>query len=399
MTSGKPLKSILMISHNDSKGGASRAANRLHECLLENNSQVEFLVAKKYGYNRAITEINFLRKILCSLFSRFDRLICKLIEPKNQEWKTAAYFGAITARSINKSSLSVVNLHWIGHGLISLRQLAKIKKPIIWTLHDEWIINSFSHYSEPPEFEYFGFRMMLRRQRMVKKIRFVLKDNVSLICVNLELLKLLQKKFPLKMDKIHYVPNPVNLSVFYPEQVNSNLKIFTHDPNIPLVLFLGGVSDKRKGWDLLQAALKINNKSFTLGVIGDISEQVYGNIKVIPIKHIENSETLRAYYSMAHLVLVPSRAEQLPQVATESLSCGTPIVAFKIGGLRDIITDGQNGKLVEPYNIKEFSEAISFIVNKSKKDFIQNCRYFAEQNFSFSVVSKKYHSIIDSFEI
>jgi glycosyltransferase involved in cell wall biosynthesis len=224
-----------------------------------------------------------------------------------------------------------------------------------------------------------------------------MKDNVSLICVNLELLQILQKKFPLKADKIFYVPNPVDLSVFYPDKTYSNLEISAHNETTPFVLFLGGVSDRRKGWDLLKEALKINNGSFTLGVIGDFSEHKYGNISVVPIKHINNNEILRAYYSKAHLVLVPSRAEQLPQVATESLSCGTPVVAFKVGGLSDIVFDGQNGLLVKPFNVKEFSDAISYIINKPKSEFIQNCRNFAEENFSFDIVSKKYNHIINNF--
>jgi glycosyltransferase involved in cell wall biosynthesis len=393
----KSSESILMISHNNSRGGASRAAFRLHLCLLENNSQVEFLVAKKYGSDRTIKEINFFRKILCYVFSRMDRLICRIIEPENLQWKTAAYFGAITARTINKSSLTVVNLHWIGHGLISLRQLNKIKKPTIWTLHDEWIINSFSHYTDTSISKYSRIRNFFRSQRLVKKIDFIMKDNVSLICVNLELLQILRKKFPLKADKIFYVPNPVDLSVFYPDKTFSNLEISAHNETTPFVLFLGGVSDRRKGWDLLKEALKINNGSFTLGVIGDFSEHKYGNISVVPIKHINNNEILRAYYSKAHLVLVPSRAEQLPQVATESLSCGTPVVAFKVGGLSDIVFDGQNGLLVKPFNVKEFSDAISYIINKPKSEFIQNCRNFAEENFSFNIVSKKYNHIINNF--
>jgi glycosyltransferase involved in cell wall biosynthesis len=392
----KSSLSILMISHNNSRGGAARAASRLHLSLIQNNSQVEFLVARKFGTDRTITELNYFRRILSSVFSRIDRLICKILEPGNLQWKTAAYFGAITAKSINNSSLSVVNLHWIGHGLISLRQLNKIKKPIIWTLHDEWIINSFSHYTDTSISKSSRIRNFFHSQRLIKKLDFIMKDNVSFICVNSELLRILRDKFPFKAHKIFYVPNPVDLSVFYPDKNNLNLDILIHNEKTPFVLFLGGVSDSRKGWDLLREALKINYESFILGVIGDVSEQKYGNISVIPIKHIDNNEILRAYYSKAHLVLVPSRAEQLPQVATESLSCGTPVVAFKVGGLSDIIIDRQNGLLVEQFDVKEFSRAISYFVNKPKSNFTKNCRNFAEDNFSFKIVSKKYNHIIDN---
>ena len=244
--------------------------------------------------------------------------------------------------------------------------------------------------------KYSRIRSLLRRRRLVKKITLIMKDNISLVCVNSELVRILQAKFPSKAEKIFCVPNPVDLSVFFPEKTDLPYEILPHNGKTPLVLYLGGVSDKRKGWDLLIEALKINNSTFTLGVVGDIGEQKYGKINILPIKHIDNNEILRTHYSKAHLILIPSRAEQLPQVATESLSCGTPVVAFKIGGLNDIILNGKNGILVQPFNVKEFSDAISYFVDKPKNEFTQNCRSFAEQNFSFNNVSKKYNSIFQS---
>ena len=146
MRGNQSPQSILMISHNDSEGGAARAALRLNSCFISENMSSKFLVAKKFSNLESVYSLNNFRKFLCKIFSRLDTYICKIADPTSKEWKSAAYFGAIAARNINKSNFSVINLHWIGHGLISFRQLNKIRKPIIWTLHDEWILNPYSHY-------------------------------------------------------------------------------------------------------------------------------------------------------------------------------------------------------------------------------------------------------------
>jgi len=93
-------------------------------------------------------------------------------------------------------------------------------------------------------------------------------------------------------------------------------------------------------------------------------------------------------------VIVPSRAEGLPQTATESLSCGTPVIGFKIGGLIDIVINEKTGYVVEPFNIQELGLAIDKSISVDKDVFKNNCRSFAEKEFACSVVSSKYNSII-----
>ena len=53
-------------------------------------------------------------------------------------------------------------------------------------------------------------------------------------------------------------------------------------------------------------------------------------------------------YSAADIFLIPSRIESFGQTAAEAQSCGTPVIGFDIGGLRDIVTHNKNGFLIEP---------------------------------------------------
>jgi len=393
-------QSVMLISHNNFAGGAARAAARLYACL-SNNREIEFHVARKASDDPKIKELKIFRRFLSVLATRLDLFICKLIEPSNKEWQTAAYFGAITARSINKSNLSIINLHWLGHGLISLRQIKKIKKPIVWTLHDEWILNPISHYSETltksksrSKFvKYVSFK--LKNNRIKLKKRIVMQNNVYLVCLNSEIERKIKTQFP-KKKNIYSIANPVNLQDFYP-QIDSGLRLrFNLQPNIPIALFLGGEKDPRKGWDLLIEATRYCKSSFALIVItsADMSKlEINSKIKIIEQNRIESVDELRRLYSLVNVVIVPSRVEGLPQTATEAISCGTPVVGFSIGGLIDIVHDDKTGFLAETYNVKNLGYLIDRILKLDKNKFILPCRNFALANFDFKIVESKYELI------
>jgi glycosyltransferase involved in cell wall biosynthesis len=104
-------------------------------------------------------------------------------------------------------------------------------------------------------------------------------------------------------------------------------------------------------------------------------------------------ELLQRTYSEARLVVVPSRAEALGQVATEAISCGTPVVSFSIGGLPDIVLENITGKLVTPFDTQELAQAIDKVLVHGKSFYTDKCRQFAIENFSFEKVSLKYQTL------
>jgi glycosyltransferase involved in cell wall biosynthesis len=104
-------------------------------------------------------------------------------------------------------------------------------------------------------------------------------------------------------------------------------------------------------------------------------------------------ELLQRTYSEASLVVVPSRAEALPQVATEAISCGTPVVAFSIGGMPDIVLENITGKLVTPFDTRELAQAIDKVLVHGKSFYTDKCRQFAIENFSFESVSSRYQAL------
>ena len=99
-------------------------------------------------------------------------------------------------------------------------------------------------------------------------------------------------------------------------------------------------------------------------------------------------------YNLAAVTVVSSIEDNLPNVMLESLSCGTPVVGFKVGGLKDNIIDNFNGQLVTTGDTHLLAEAIENIINGP--NLSKNCRNFAKENFSFKSHSLKLSEVYRS---
>jgi glycosyltransferase involved in cell wall biosynthesis len=232
---------------------------------------------------------------------------------------------------------------------------------------------------------------------MASKKKFLLNKNVNIITLNSTIAEQIKEWCPEIKNKIFTIPNPVNTKEYYPMSFSNIEKLIDIRISKPIILFLGGTGDPRKGWDLLQKSLSLCTSSFDLLMIGEPSVTTYGksgqiNIKTFP--QIKNSTKLCALYSLATVVVVPSRFEGLPQVATEALCCGTPIVGFDIAGIKDIIVDHKNGILVPKFDVDKFAKAIDCIITNKKDSYEGFCREYALSKFSFDTIGSAYKKVI-----
>ena len=81
-------------------------------------------------------------------------------------------------------------------------------------------------------------------------------------------------------------------------------------------------------------------------------------------------------YNIADVTVVSSIEDNLPNILLESLSCGTPVVGFKIAGIKDNIVNDFNGYLADLGNIDMLSKAIKKIAYGPDLSF--NCRNFLQ---------------------
>ena len=139
---------ILHLSTDDFSGGASRAAYRLHTALLQFGVESSMRVLYRQTANDKVIAGRGPRSFMQKVRGRIQK---KLREFATRKWKTDNLimhsFGQVSAdivAEINASSADVVNLHWIVN-LLSIEDIGKITKPVVWTLHDMWAFCGGEH--------------------------------------------------------------------------------------------------------------------------------------------------------------------------------------------------------------------------------------------------------------
>jgi glycosyltransferase involved in cell wall biosynthesis len=139
------------------------------------------------------------------------------------------------------------------------------------------------------------------------------------------------------------------------------------NPDAMVVLFgaVGGGNITKKGWDLFRSAMQrlmTSHHSITpeIWIFGDSApDAVIAGVPVRSTGFIASRDDLAELYSAADVHVVASRQESFSQTAAEAAACGTPVAAWAVGGLIDVVNSGVTGVLAEPFDIGAMTHAIS----------------------------------------
>jgi D-inositol-3-phosphate glycosyltransferase len=176
-------------------------------------------------------------------------------------------------------------------------------------------------------------------------------------------------------EKIGVVPCGVNLDLFRPMDRADARQGLGFDEDESIVLYVGRF-DPIKGIDrLLEAMAYLKHlKRTRLVIIGgdDPGTPEYQNLKRLSGKFgIEESvhfvgrveqNQLTPYYNAADALVVPSYYESFGLVGLESLACGTPVVATRVGAMEDILVDGKTGYVVAGATPRGLANSIEKII-------------------------------------
>ncbi|HEY5570147.1 MAG TPA: glycosyltransferase, partial [Bacteroidales bacterium] len=169
----------------------------------------------------------------------------------------------------------------------------------------------------------------------------------------------------LKPEKVRLTAHWVD-SVFAPSEMHKK-EVFGVDKKVPVLLFVGRISDEKGVRELprIYKAIRQKHPDVRLVVVGQgpAKRQLQEELPEASYYDWIEHTMLPEIYSSADLLLFPSRFDTFSCVVLESLSCGLPVVAYRTKGPKDIIVHEENGFLVE--NEKEMADtAIKYLDNK-----------------------------------
>ena len=138
---------------------------------------------------------------------------------------------------------------------------------------------------------------------------------------------------------------------------------------------------------------KVKLLSFGLG-IGPRGVDIPG-VPVVPLGLITSDDKLCQIYSAADIFVLPSLDDNLPNTMLEAMSCGTPVVAFGVGGIPEVLEDGVTGRIVPPGAAQRMAAAILDCLrdHDAMRKMGAAARRVIETRHSLPVQARRYHDL------
>ena len=238
----------------------------------------------------------------------------------------------------------------------------------------------------------------ISRKIIRKKLNvFKSKEEITVVGLSKWLADCARKSAVFKNENVINLPNPIDTNQFksIDKEVARDILNLPQDKRLVLFGAINATGDARKGFKELSSAIQlIDNDNVELFVFGSSTpkESQNFNRNVHYLGHIYDDVTLRIVYSAADVMVVPSLQENLSNTIMESMACGTPVVAFDIGGNRDLIDHQINGYLSKPYDSMDLARGINWVINNvmTSSELSVNSVNKIKTAFDEKIVVKKY---------
>lgn len=358
-------------------GGAANAAVNLHRGLMNHpDILAELVVLEKKGllgdgietYDQLFENkseslliflwYNLLRKLKFTpqISNQKKRAIKAVAEEKTDFFSFMdTWFAPERLKALKDAD--VVHLHWVADFIHwpSFFYFMRHKK-IIWTLHDLNPLTEGYHFQygwdsvaktliEKGLYDYVK-NVVSRKKEIINRYH----PDIIFVSPSKWLAEEVDKSEIFRGYPVHHIFNGIDTTVYqYKDRKECRLKHGLPLEKKIVLLVAQDLANERKGLgDFVQSINTMSSPDFKLVTIGANELQLSDKIDYTAAGSIKDPRVLSEFYNAADYFFLPSHEDNLPNTMLESLCCGTPVIGYAIGGLRDCIKDGENGLLLQP---------------------------------------------------
>jgi len=231
--------------------------------------------------------------------------------------------------------------------------------------------------------------------------------------------------FNVRPERLHVIYNGIDLDEYRPTPADDVLRRFGIDRGKPILLFVGRIT-RQKGIIHLVHAIEFMDKDFQVVLCAgapdtkEIAEEMKGAVArarklrdgIIWIDQMLDKASVIQLYSHAAVFCCPSIYEPFGIINLEAMACETAVVASAVGGIKEVVVDGETGFLVpleqmsespfEPLYPEKFARDLAEKINllmhdeKLRERFGKAGRKRAEQKFSWRAIAQETKALYQS---
>lgn len=412
---------VVHINASDTDGGAARSCYRLHQFLLRNGVDSHMLVQQKRTSDPSV-ELVASPVADTELFQNID-LVQRVFFDQNRTDISNTHFSiALAGPDLSCHPMieaaDIIHLHWVAsmQTPTDIQRLMALGKPVVWTLHDLRPLTGGCHFpagcskfqnncTSCPQLrcDHFDFPAAALRDQieLIDATSMTVIAPSHWIAEQARLSALLGEK-----SRIEYIPNGVDVNIFSPRSRTEARAALGLALDGTYILFgADQTKEKRKGFESLARVLGeaaqdprfINAGARVLWVGEPPAGEAFNDIPLIQLGRIPQEERMALAFAASDLFALPSLEDNLPNMLLEALCCGTPTVAYSIGGIPDILHDGVNGRLVPVGDERKFAEALLSLIDNVQKrtEMGRSGRAMVSEQFSSLLQAVRHIALYD----
>ena len=234
-----------------------------------------------------------------------------------------------------------------------------------------------------------------------------------------------ERFFQIRPERLHVIYNGIDLEEYRPSDESDALLRYGIDPARPFLLFVGRIT-RQKGIVHLARAIPFMDPGFQIVLCAGAPDtpEIAAEMKaavgeaqakrrdVIWIDKMVDKKTVRQLYAQAAVFCCPSIYEPFGIINLEAMACETAVVASAVGGIKEVVMDGETGFLVpveqmtespfEPINPEKFERDLAARVNELmanpelQKKFGRAGRKRAEEKFGWSAIARETQALYET---
>lgn len=366
---------VLHLSFRDNAGGSGRAAYRLHRSLQARGFTSRMLVARRSTKDADVQLITFglLKKLddLCGAISR-PLALDSVFYPSSFALKYRPWF----------READVIQIYNTHGGYLSHTAFPgwSRERPLVWRLSDMWAFTGHCAYSYECErwktgcgaCPHLDNPYLLARDSTallwkIKKAVYA-RSKLTIVAPSQWMAECVKASPLLGHFTVRLIPNGIDTALFHPMR-RAAREVLGLDPDKKLILFGAElVTQERKGVKYFIEALErldpVWRGKIAVLLVGLGSDRLAlpPGFEAKRFGMVNDDRLVAAIYAAADITVMTTLADNLPNALLEALACGTPAVAFKIGGVPDAVRHLETGWLAAPRSAEEVATGLETLL-------------------------------------
>ena len=404
---------IVQVSQQDDGSGGFKAAYRLHRGLRAAGQDSRMLVLSKTTDDPAVEALirpRLAAKIVWRLLGLANDFPLRRYPRTPTCGWTGSYLPAGAASRIRRLRPDVVQLH-LFDCLLTYNAVNRLPGPVCWTLHDMGGITGGCHCTDlcTRYLERCGACPELGSAKLrdfsawgwKAKHRAWQRPDLAAVCPSQWLTDEAARSPMCAGHRVVRIPNGLPLDVFRPERrAAARQRLGFHDERCYVLAGSSSLANPLKGYRFLvemAARLAAQWPAAELVLFGRPGPPLQG-VPNRQVGYVAREEEMADLYAACDVFVLPSLVDNLPNMLTESIACGTPCATFRVGGCPDVVRDHVTGFVAAEQTAEALLDAVGRVLSLDpprRQALRASCRDVAMQEYSQELQARRYVSLYE----